>query len=81
MIRAPVAICPSGRRPLSNGIHAAIRTRPAAHIAALLPATAGPRRGSTSRDSSSQQISAQIKSGRRIQMLASLTCVIRASTL
>ena len=81
MISAPVAICPSGRRPLLNGIHAASSTRPAAHSAGLLPTTAGPSRGSTSRESSSQQIRAQIKSGNRIQMLASLTRVISASTL
>ncbi len=81
MISAPVAIWPSGRRPLLNGIHAAIRTRPAAHSAGLLASTAGPKRGNTSRDSSNQHTSAQIRSGSRIQMLASLTWVIRASTL
>ncbi len=81
MIRAPVAIWPSGRSPLLKGIHAASSTRPAAHVADRLDDTAGPSRGSTSRDSSNQHTSAQIRSGRRIQMLASLTWVISASTL
>ena len=81
MISAPVAICPSGRSPLLNGIQAASSTRPAAHSAGRLATTAGPSRGSTSRDSSSQHTSAQIRSGNRIQMLASLTWVISASTL
>ncbi len=78
---APVAIWPSGRRPLLNGIHAASRTSPAAHIAARLDETAGPSRGSTSRDSSSQHTKAHNRSGSRIQMLESLTWVISASTL
>jgi hypothetical protein len=56
-------------------------TSPAAHSAGLLATTAGPSLGSTSRDSSSQQTSAQIKSGNRIQMLLSLTCVMSASRL
>jgi hypothetical protein len=78
---APVVICPSGRRPLSNGIHAANSTRPAAHKAGRLAATAGPNRGSTSRDSSSQQTNPHTRSGSRIQMLAVLTWVISARTL
>ena len=81
MISAPVAIWPSGRRPLLNGIQAASSTRPAAQSAGRLLTTAGPNRGSTSRESSSQQISAHTRSGSRIQMLASLTRVISASTL
>ena len=81
MISAPVAICPSGRSPLLNGIHAPISTRPAAHSAGLLAITAGPRRGSTSRDSNTQQTSEQIRSGNRIQMPAVLTWDINARTL
>ena len=76
-----MAIWPSGRRPLLNGIQAAISTRPAAHSAGRLAWTAGPSRGSTSRESSSQHSSAQTRSGSRIQMLASLTWVISARTL
>ena len=76
-----MAIWPSGRRPLLNGIQAASSTRPAAHSAGRLAETAGPNRGSTSRDSSSQQINAHNRSGSRIQMLASLTWVISASRL
>ena len=81
MISAPVAIWPSGRSPLLNGIHAASSTSPAAHSAARLLSTAGPNRGSTSLDSSSQHTSEHTRSGSRIQMLASLTWVISASTL
>jgi hypothetical protein len=66
---------------LSNGIHAASSTKPAAQSAARLPATAGPSRGSTSRESSSQQINAHSRSGSRIHRLAVLTWVINASTL
>ena len=71
----------SGRRPLSNGIHAVSSTRPAAQFAALLEVTAGPNRGSTSRDSSSQHTSPAIRSGSRIHRLSSLTWVISASRL
>ena len=71
----------SGRRPLSNGIHAVSSTMPAAQLAALLDVTAGPSRGSTSRDSSSQHTIPAIKSGNRIHRLASLTWVISASRL
>ena len=78
---APVAICPSGRSPLLNGIQAASRTRPAAHTAARLDATAGPNLGNTSRDSKSQHTIPHTRSGRRIQILASLTLVISASRL
>jgi hypothetical protein len=81
VISAPVAIWPSGRRPLLNGIHAASSTNPAAHIAALLDDTAGPSLGSTSRDSNSQHTMPHTRSGNRIQMLASLTEVIAASRL
>ncbi len=71
----------SGRRPLLNGIHAVSSTMAAAHTAALLDTTAGPSRGSTSRDNSSQHSSPATKSGNRIQMLWSLTWVINASRL
>ena len=53
----------------------------AAHSAGLLDATAGPNRGNTSRESSSQHTIPAIKSGRRIHRLASLTWVISASRL
>ena len=71
----------SGRRPLLNGIHAVSRSIPAAQLAAVLPVTAGPSRGNTSRDSSSQQTSPANRSGTRIHKLASLTWVISASRL
>ena len=54
---------------------------PAAQLAALLAVTAGPSRGSTSRDNSSQHSTPAIKSGNRIHRLASLTWVITASRL
>jgi hypothetical protein len=81
VISEPTAMIGSGRRPLSNGIHAVSRTKPAAQLAALLDVTAGPNRGSTSRDSSSQHTSPAIRSGSRIHRLASLTWVISASKL
>ncbi len=71
----------SGRRPLSNGIHAVSNTMPAAQFAGLLAATAGPSRGSTSRDSNSQHTIPANRSGSRIHRLASLTWVISASRL
>jgi hypothetical protein len=54
---------------------------PAAQLAAVLEVTAGPSRGNTSRDSSSQQTSPATRSGSRIHRLPSLTWVISASRL
>ncbi|SHU58124.1 Uncharacterised protein [Mycobacteroides abscessus subsp. abscessus] len=81
VISDPTAICPSGRRPLLNGNQDASSTKPAAHAAGLLRATAGPKRGSTSRLIKSQQTSDAIRSGSRIHRLISLNLVMMASRL
>ena len=55
---------PPGRSPLLNGIPGRERHQPADHSAGrLYVTTAGPSRGSTSRDSSSQHASPQIQVG------------------